>query len=75
MPQTKLLVIVLCIVLASVLALYMSTGTSQTDLTSASLMQQHEIAELKKQVAGLQEKLNWLEERFTEPHREKLTQF
>ena len=41
----------------------------------SSAEQQKEVTELKKQVAGLQAKVNWLEERFLEPQRQKASQF
>ena len=54
---------------------YMALGTSQTTMPVSSAEQQKEVTELKKQVAGLQAKVNWLEERFLEPQRQKASQF
>ena len=51
--------------------LYMFGGRSQTSVSSSSPEQQKEVAELKKQIAGLQERLNWLEEKFAEPSVQK----
>jgi hypothetical protein len=60
------------IVMAAILfILYMFGGRSQSSTPSPSPEQQKEVAELKKQIAGLQERLQWLEEKFTEPSVQK----
>jgi TolA-binding protein len=61
--------------LAILVLLYISSGTPQSTTPAPSAAQQKEVAELRKQLAGLQEKVNWLEERFTEPQRQKPSQF
>ena len=61
--------------LAILVLLYISSGTPQSTMPAPSAAQQKEVAELRKQLAGLQEKVNWLEERFTEPQRQKPSQF
>jgi hypothetical protein len=70
-----MLAVVLFIAVASVFVLYMSSGTPQTALSPPSAENQKEVAELKRQIAGLQERVNWLAERFTEPQRQKPSQF
>ena len=67
--------VVVLIALAILVLLYISSGTPQSNTPAASVEQQKEVAELRKQLAGLQEKMNWLEERFTEPQRQKPSQF
>ena len=66
---------VVLIALAILVLLYISSGTPQSTTPAPSTEQQKEVAELRKQLAGLQEKVNWLAERFTEPQRQKPTQF
>ena len=63
------------IAFAILVLLYISSGTPQSTTPAPSSAQQKEVAELRKQLAGLQEKVNWLEERFTEPQRQKPSQF
>lgn len=67
--------VVLFVAVASVFVLYMSSGTPQIALSLSSAEHQKEVAELKRQIAGLQERVNWLAERFTEPQRQKPSQF
>jgi len=66
---------VVLIALAILVLLYISSGTPQSPTPASSPEQQKEVAELRKQLAGLQEKVNWLAERFTEPQRQKPSQF
>jgi len=66
---------ILLIALAILFLLYISPGTPQSTTRAPSAAQQKEVAELRTQLAGLQEKVNWLEERFTEPQRQKPSQF
>jgi hypothetical protein len=66
---------IVLIALAILVLLYISFGTPQSSTPAPSAAQQEEVAELKKQLAGLQERVNWLAERFTEPERQKPTQF
>ena len=66
---------VVLIALAILVLLYISSETPQSTTPAPSAAPQKEGAELRKQLAGLQEKVNWLEERFTEPQRQKPTQF
>ena len=66
---------VVLIALAILGILYIASGTPQNTNLAPSTEQQKEVAELKRQVSGLQEKLSWLEERFTEPQRQKPSKF
>jgi TolA-binding protein len=66
---------VVLIALAILVLSYISFGTPQSTTLAPSAEQQKEVAELRKQLAGLQEKVNWLEEPFTEPQRQKPSQF
>ena len=60
------------LVMAAILfILYVLGGRSQSSTPSASPEQQKEVAELKRQIAGLQERLQWLEEKFAEPSVQK----
>ena len=59
---------VVLVTLSILILFYILSGTPSQE-------QHKEVAELRKQLAGLQEKLNWLEERFTEPQRQKPSQF
>ena len=67
--------LLLSIALASVLMLYISGGTSPTATPASPLEQQREIADLKRQIVGLEQRVNWLSERLTEPQRQKPSQF
>jgi hypothetical protein len=67
--------VVLFTALAGGFVLYMLSETSQTAVPSISAEQQQEVAELKRQIAVLQARVNWLAERFTEPQRQKPSQF
>ena len=66
---------VVLIALAILVLWYISSGTPQSTTPAPPAAQQKEVAELRKQLAGLQDKVNWLEERFTEPQRQKPSQF
>jgi hypothetical protein len=66
---------IVLIAFAILVLLYISSGTPQSTTPAPSAAQQKEVAELKKQLAGLQEKVTWLEERFAEPQRQKPSQF
>jgi hypothetical protein len=66
---------VVFVVLSILVLLYISSGTPKSNTPASSPEQQREVAELRKQLAGLQDKLNWLEERLTEPQRQKPSQF
>ena len=66
---------VVLIALSILFLLYISSGTPKPTTPAPSPEQQKEVAEMRKQLAGLQEKVNWLEERLTEPHRQKPSQF
>ena len=63
------------VALSILLLLYSSSGRPKSSTLAPSPEQQKEVAELRKQLAGLQDKVNWLEERFKEPQREKPSQF
>ena len=66
---------VVLIALAILVLLYISSGTPQSTTPAPSAAQQKEVAELRKQLAGLQERVNWLVEHFMEPERQKPAQF
>jgi hypothetical protein len=75
MNRERISAIALLIALATVSVLYLSQGPPQTVTPSPLLGEQREIADLKKQLAGLQQRVDWLEERFIEPQRQKPSQF
>jgi hypothetical protein len=58
--------VVLLIALATVFALYISRGTSQTTIPQLSVQQQKDTAEMKKQIGILEERVNTLEERLAD---------
>ncbi len=66
---------VVLVALSILILLYMSSGTPKSTTPAPSPEQQKEVAELRKQLAGLQDKVNWLAERFKEPERQKPSQF
>jgi TolA-binding protein len=66
---------VVLVALSIVILFYILSGTPKSTTPAPSPEQHKEVAELRKQLAGLQEKVNWLEERFTEPQRQKPSQF
>lgn len=61
--------------LAILVLWYISSATPQTPTPPSSAEQQKDVADLKKQFVGLQERVNWLEERLAEPQRQKPSQF
>jgi hypothetical protein len=69
--ESRTSTVVLFIALATMLVLYISWGTSQPTMPTSSAEQQRDMAALKKQIAGLQERVNWLEERLVEPRRHR----
>jgi predicted PurR-regulated permease PerM len=73
--QSTISAVVLFIGLAGGFVLYMLSETSQTAVPWRSAEHQQEVAELKRQIAVLQARVNWLTERFTESERQKPSQF
>ena len=67
--KNKISVVVLFIVLATVLIIYSSQGTSQTTPPLSSAGQQNEIAEMKEQIVALERRVNTLEERLADFHK------
>lgn len=65
--------VVVLFILATVFVLYISWEMSQPTMPpSPSAEPQREVTALKQQIAGLKERVDWLEERLAEPrtHRE-----
>ena len=63
------------IAFAILVLLYISSGTPQSTTPAPSAAQQKEVAELQKAARRFAGKVTWLEERFTEPQRQKPSQF
>lgn len=64
------LIVVLLIALTAVFVLYMSGGSSSTAVPSFA-EQQKEVARLQKQITFLEQRVNLLYDRQTEPRRHK----
>ena len=58
--------VVMLIVLAAVLVFYGSQGTSQTTPPSSSAGQENEIAEMRRQIVALKQRVNTIEERLAD---------
>jgi hypothetical protein len=63
------------LIAAMLFVLYLSWGTSQPTTPPPSAEQQKEVAALKQQIAALNGRVDWLEERFVEPRRDKESPF
>jgi cytochrome c-type biogenesis protein CcmE len=72
---STVLAVVITVALASFVVLYALSETPRIATSPSAGEQQKEMAKLKQQVAGLEDRVHWLEERFTEPQRNKPTQF
>jgi hypothetical protein len=70
--KTTTSAVVLLIALATVFALYISRGPSQTTKSPPSAEQQRDTAALKNQIGVLEERMNTLEERLAEPRSQSV---
>jgi len=71
MKENRISAVVLLIVLLAVLVVVISWGTSPTPLPPSPSEQRKELATLKEQIALLEQRVDWLVERQTAPHRQK----
>jgi len=69
--QSTSLIIVLLITLTAVFVVYMSAGNSSSAVQPSFAEQQKDVAELKKQIAFLEQRVNLLYEQEAEPRRHK----
>jgi hypothetical protein len=71
---TTISAVALLIALAGGFALFMFSEISLNE-ESPTIAGQQELVELKQRIALLETRVNWLAERFTEPQRQKPSQF